>query len=155
MLSLKIHFIHWTSLLTVFKQPYCRNDVISCDVHATCLNYYLAPRCHHFMKNFTALLVTFYGLQCQNVLSVTSGGSRISPRRGRQLSRGGANIRFCQIFPKTAWNWKNLDPQGGRASKILLCRSATGNGCYCNHTTLMAATILFRNMYRNRLWSGV
>ena len=24
---------------------------------------------------------------------------------------GGTNIRFCQIFPKTAWNWKNLDPQ--------------------------------------------
>ena len=23
---------------------------------------------------------------------------------------GGANIQFCQIFPKTAWNWKNLDP---------------------------------------------
>ena len=23
---------------------------------------------------------------------------------------GGANIRFCQSFPKTAWNWKNLDP---------------------------------------------
>ena len=46
------------------------------------------------------------------------------PEEGRQLSGGGANIRFCQIFPKTAWNWKNLDPQGG-ASKILLCRSAT------------------------------
>ena len=43
----------------------------------------------------------------------TSGGSRISPRRGCQLPRGGANIRFCQIFPKTAWNWKNLDPRGG------------------------------------------
>ena len=32
----------------------------------------------------------------------SSGGSRISPRRVRQLPRGGANIRFCQIFPKTA-----------------------------------------------------
>ena len=29
---------------------------------------------------------------------------------------GGANIRFCQIFPKTAWNWKNLDHGRGRAS---------------------------------------
>ena len=35
----------------------------------------------------------------------------------------GANIRLCQFFPKTAWNWKNLDPWG--ASKILLCRSVT------------------------------
>ena len=33
---------------------------------------------------------------------ITSGGSRISPRRGRQLPGGGANIRFCQNFPKTA-----------------------------------------------------
>ena len=48
-------------------------------------------------------------------LTVISGGSRISLRRGRQLPRGGANIRFCQIFPKTAWNWKNLDPRGGGA----------------------------------------
>ena len=50
-----------------------------------------------------------------------SGGSRISPRWC-------ANIRFCRIFPKTAWNWKNLDPEGkgGHVSEILLCRSATG-----------------------------
>ena len=31
-------------------------------------------------------------------------------------SPGGANIRFCQIFPKTAWNRKNLDPRRGCAS---------------------------------------
>ena len=31
-----------------------------------------------------------------------SGGSRISPRTGCQLSGAGANIRFSQIFPKTA-----------------------------------------------------
>ena len=49
-----------------------------------------------------------------------SGGSRISPRRGRQLP-GGANIRFCHIFPKTAWNWKNLGP----VPRVPL-RSATG-----------------------------
>ena len=44
---------------------------------------------------------------------VCCGESRISPRWGHQLSRG-TNIRFCQIFPKTAWNWKNLDPWGLR-----------------------------------------
>ena len=33
------------------------------------------------------------------VITIISGGSKISPRRGRQLP-GGANIRFCQIFPK-------------------------------------------------------
>ena len=31
-------------------------------------------------------------------------------------SPGGANIWFCQIFSKTAWNWKNLGPRGGGAS---------------------------------------
>ena len=25
---------------------------------------------------------------------------------------GGTNIQFCQIFLKTAWNWKNLGTQG-------------------------------------------
>ena len=35
------------------------------------------------------------------------------PPGGGANSPGGANIRFCQILPKTAWNWKNLDPQGG------------------------------------------
>ena len=45
-----------------------------------------------------------------------SGGSRIFPRKRHQLLGGGApNIRFGQIFPKTAWNWKNLDPKGGHA----------------------------------------
>ena len=40
------------------------------------------------------------------------------PRGGGANSPGGgANIRFCHIFPKTAWNWKNLGPRGrGRAS---------------------------------------
>ena len=43
----------------------------------------------------------------------SSGGSRISPRRERQLpGGGGANIRFCQIFLKTVWNWNNLDRGG-------------------------------------------
>ena len=27
--------------------------------------------------------------------------------------KGVADKRFCQIFPKTAWNWKNLDPKEG------------------------------------------
>ena len=31
---------------------------------------------------------------------------------GAPTLRGVANIQFCQNFPKTAWNWKNLDPQG-------------------------------------------
>ena len=49
------------------------------------------------------------------------------PRGGGANSPGGApTYDFAKFSKKTAWNWKNLDPQGwGRASKILLCRSAT------------------------------
>ena len=43
--------------------------------------------------------------------SGVSGGSRISPRWGAN-SPGGVNRRFCQIFQKPAWNWKNLDAWG-------------------------------------------
>ena len=55
--------------------------------------------------------------------SDSSGGSRISPRRGRQLRRGAPTYDFAKIFPKTAWNWKNLD-RGGVPHAPL--RSATG-----------------------------
>ena len=58
-----------------------------------------------------------------------SVGSRISPRWECQLP-GGANIRFCQISPKTAWNWKNLDSRG-RPSRPL--RSTTVNAVSTKH----------------------
>ena len=35
------------------------------------------------------------------------------PEVGSPTLGGGGNIRFCKICPKTAWNWKNLDPEGG------------------------------------------
>ena len=37
------------------------------------------------------------------------------PRGWGAISQGRATIQICQIFPKTAWNWKNLDPRGGGA----------------------------------------
>ena len=59
-------------------------------------------------KKVSTLLddVTFY-------LSVADpgfppGGAANPPGGG-----GGENIWFCQIFRKTAWNWTNLDSQGG------------------------------------------
>ena len=39
----------------------------------------------------------------------TLGGVRANPNE-----KGDANIWFCQNFPKTAWNWKNSDPDRGR-----------------------------------------
>ena len=53
--------------------------------------------------------------------TMTSGGSRIFPRGGVNPP-GGAWTR--QIFPKTAWNRKNLDARGGRASLTPPPRSA-------------------------------
>ena len=47
-------------------------------------------------------------------LDQISGGSRISPRWGCQLSRGHANIRFCQIFPKNYLKLKEFGPRGAR-----------------------------------------
>ena len=48
------------------------------------------------------------------------------PRGGGANSPGGCtNIRFCWNFPKTAWNWKNLDPRGMRIPCDPL-RTATG-----------------------------
>ena len=39
---------------------------------------------------------------------------------------GGANLLFGQFFPKTAWKWRNLGPEGGgRASLAPPLRSAT------------------------------
>ena len=65
----------------------------------------------------------------------TSDGFRISPRGGAwTLQGGGVNTQFCRILPKTAWNWKNLDAEGGgggRASLTPPLRSAT-EYCYCN-----------------------
>ena len=51
-------------------------------------------------------------LWCNRFISHISGGSRISPRWGRQpyIRR---QHTILPKFPKTAWNWKNLDPQGG------------------------------------------
>ena len=49
-----------------------------------------------------------------------SGG--VNPPGGANPS-GGANIWFCQMFPKTVWNWKNLDPRG--RTSLAPLRSAT------------------------------
>ena len=47
-----------------------------------------------------------------------SGGSRISPR-GVQPSGGAATYDFAKLYPKTAWNWKNLDPGRGVPRELL------------------------------------
>ena len=37
------------------------------------------------------------------------------PEEAAPTPRGGTNIRFCHIFPKTVWNWKNFGQPGGGA----------------------------------------
>ena len=52
------------------------------------------------------------------------GGGANSPGGRRQHT-------ILPKFPKkTAWNWNKLDRGDRRASKILLCRSATGIGLF-------------------------
>ena len=45
---------------------------------------------------------------------VNSGGSRIFPRGVRQLPK---LLLFFKFLPKTAWEWKNLDPRGGGSAR--------------------------------------
>ena len=74
---------------------------------------------YYFIAN-----VVYYGkLDCWMVFS---GGSRISPRRGRQLSRGAPTYDFAKFFQKLHEIERIWTPRGERVSKILLCRSATG-----------------------------
>ena len=76
-----------------------------------------------------------------------SGGSRISPRWGANSGGGGANIRFCQNFPKTAWNWKNLDPRGG-ASPAPPFRSTSLRHIVCIHDH-------WQEIYTHISWNSV
>ena len=54
----------------------------------------------------------------------SSGGSRISPRRGRQLPRGERQHTILPYFPKNCMKLKEFGP-GGRASLAPPLRSAT------------------------------
>ena len=47
--------------------------------------------------------------------SLTSGGSRISQRRGRQSQGGGAKLLFDQKFCKICMKMKEFGPRGGGA----------------------------------------
>ena len=49
------------------------------------------------------------------------------PKVGAATLPGGANIRFCHISPKAAWNWRNLDPQEGARLSCPLLRAATAH----------------------------
>ena len=40
------------------------------------------------------------------------------PEEGALTPKGGANLLFGQFFPKIAWKWRNLGPEGGRASPL-------------------------------------
>ena len=71
---------------------------------------------------------TFYGKI--TVRYTISGGSRISQTQGGgggpTSKVGTPSYYFAKFFPKTAWKWNTLDPEGGRASLPHL-RSANVN----------------------------
>ena len=61
---------------------------------------------------------------------IASGGSRSFPRGGGANSPGGRQHMILPNFPKNCMKLKEFGPPGGRASKILLCRSATDCGSW-------------------------
>ena len=63
---------------------------------------------------FVFMLITVY--YDSNYFFVhISGGSRISPRRGRQLPRGGRQHMILPIFPENCMKLKEFGPPGGGA----------------------------------------
>ena len=58
-------------------------------------------------------------------ISASSGGSRISPRRGRQLPGGRQHV-ILPIFSKNCMKLKEFGPRGGRCVPRAPLRSATG-----------------------------
>ena len=51
------------------------------------------------------------GCACYGEFSGADPGFPVG--RGANPLGGGANLRFCQQFPKTAWNCENFGPWGG------------------------------------------
>ena len=60
------------------------------------------------IKTLVAPSRTLIAQDNECIRSQYSGVSRISLRWGANPPGW-----FCQIFPKTAWNWRNLDPRRG------------------------------------------
>ena len=77
----------------------------------------------HNIFHMTSLLMPFsvyheigkniWQLYCVNTCCVCSGGSRISPRRGRQLPRGGRQHTISPKFSKNCTKLKEFGPPGG------------------------------------------
>ena len=67
----------------------------------------------------------------KKVSCIISGGSRISPRRGRQLPGGAPTYDFVNFCRKLHENEDILAARGGRASPAPPLRSATDY--YCHH----------------------
>ena len=60
----------------------------------------------------------YCNLYFQSPTVADTRGAQWRIQEGAPTPQGGANIWFCQYFPKTSWNWKNLDPQGGARPKF-------------------------------------
>ena len=90
-----------------------------------CLKFQLQCLFLEYYFGYWASLFLLPHLESAGLLNKASGGSRIFPRGGANSQSGCANLFFRQ---KTAWKWKNLDPQGGRASLAPPLRSATESG---------------------------
>ena len=72
------------------------------------------------------------------------------PEEGVPTPQGGANIRFCQIFPKNCMKFKEFGCPGGRASLASPLRSATAPGQRPPDRDPLTETPLDRDPLRQR-----
>ena len=96
-------------------------------------------------------LLGFYSI----FMDTCSGGSRIF-LGGRQLPKV---LLFFNFLPKTAWKWKNLDPQGGRASLAPPLGSANDLDVFISWTWwwnhVVTCFILHNSSWSYMLLSGI
>ena len=91
----------WSKLSDYFFEPLCRDHLENFIFLSLRRRFIWLPQ-SGLLPQLTIFAVIFS--ITQQYKDIRSGGSMISPRWGRQL---------CELFPKTAWNWKNLDLGGG------------------------------------------
>ena len=114
-----------------------------CTTHCTTKHYYYNFACDvQIIQSLLLLYSTNCGkcgtLSAQqpihnkhvHVFTQTSSGSRISPRRGRQLPGGGGRQdTILPNFPKNCMKLKEFGPRGGVHVPHTPLRSATANRC--------------------------
>ena len=118
--SWRMTWLTWKTMWRIWKQTLTNRMTGSTTSRMMCpstqiISLVSIPSC---ISRDPVFLRVVFRIHCQK--SMSSVADLGCPRGGGANSPGGggANIRFCQNFSKTAWNWKNLDPKGGARPKF-------------------------------------